>query len=200
MHRFKKYSDIKFNNIAVDRNLLDCYINNKKDVYLSNEIIKETTNYILYKENFTKVYVMHFKKLFIIHFKKSDEYFKEFEYLYNDSFYHFKVYETKSHYHVFCISKYLTNFTPLFISNFLKANECDYKYSLLHNVYDSFLIVNNGVKGLSNLHENLNDRYVFYKYLGKGNVVNNIEFDLNEIIKIINKNFMTFLPPHYMNI
>lgn len=200
MYRFIKYSKIKFNEILVDKDLLDTCIKKSKDSYLSNMIIKNTTNYTLYKENYTKAYIMTFKNILIIHLKKSDNTFKDFEYLYNDSFYLFKVYETKTHYHIFCISKYSHNFSSLFTINFLTANDCDYKYSILYNIYNSFLVVNTGVNTFTNIHETTSDKYIFCKYLGKGSPVQSIEFSLNEIIKLINQNYMTYLPPHYMNI
>lgn len=161
---------------------------------VSNIIVKKHDCYILYKELNTHTYIMSFTNDFILlHFNKNCYSLKDFEYMYSNTNLLFKIFETEFHYHVFCISQYNIKNKQETL-NFMTQTDCNYKFTSLQNIYNSFIIIN------KNINNSNDDKYSFVKYVGSPESRNNeIERQIDTCIKIANE-YIKFLPYNYLNL
>lgn len=168
---------------------------------LKNKNIKKSFDFDLIKEDLLKTYILAFKNVIIIHLEENE--YRDFLYLYkNSELYTFDIYSTINYknvviYHIFCTNKYLDEKKDY--HDFLNGNECEYKYQCLTKIYGPCLIVNRRYN-LLEFQEKLNSKYLFVKTIGKGVFNPKIKFLLNQMIIIINKYYINYLPVNYLNV
>jgi len=168
---------------------------------LKNENIKESFDFDLIKEDLLKTYILSFKNVIIIHLEQNE--YRDFLYLYkNSELYTFDIYTTVNYkditiYHIFCTNKYLNEKNDYI--EFLDGNECEYKYQCLTKIYGPCLVVNRRYN-LLEYQEKLNAKYIFNKTIGKGIFNPKIKSLLNQMIIIINKYYINYLPVNYLNV
>jgi hypothetical protein len=158
---------------------------------INNTFIKQSKNFDIIKDNILGTYYMKFNNLMIIHL--NEDLLTEFTYLYNNSPYLFHIYETISKkiktYHIICVSNILDEK----FRTFLYGNECLYKWYILTELYGSCLIINRYYNQQSTI-------YKFIKPIGKGTVNNNIKYNLQILMNVINNNYLKYLPTHFLKI
>lgn len=164
-----------------------------------NLIIKENTDYTIYKEKSTGVYILSIPKLLVIQYKYTRN-LEDFLLLYADSNLSFDIYKNCNYYYIVCVSKYKDTFN---YKLWLTANDSNYKYTLLTNIYNSFFVINKPwylkKKNFTRpkIYKKPQNSYTFYKSVGNGIINNKIRNELKMFIKMINE--MQFLPCHYLN-
>lgn len=175
------------------------------DNYMNNLIIKQNNNYELVKETILEPYILKLYDILLIHVTK--DVIKEFEFLYKKSNKHvFDIYETSQPhmrddkyikmYHIFCVSKKISN--EINYMSFLKTNDSDKKYSCLSLFYGPCLIVNRRFD-ITSEHDRYNSKYKYVKSIGRGEVDNSIRSFIKLMIKMSNE-YQNMLPPHYLKI
>jgi hypothetical protein len=180
------------NNVVIVKKYLNLKINKRlvssQELVIKNNVIKKHIDYIIYKEISSDVYILSIPKLLVIQYKYTKN-IEDVLLLYAESDLYFDIYKNDNYYYVVCVSKYKD--IPFDYNLWLKANDANYKYILLTDIYNSFLIINKTWYSKSNI-------YTFYKSVGNGIINNEIKNKLQLFIKIINE--MQYLPSHYLNI
>jgi len=214
----KKYNKLKYlyiNSILINNDNLYSFNTNiflqrifNLDPYklVNNVLIKSNeSNWKIIKDSYSSAYFLTFDNLLILHIDKSKSSLNDFEFLYNNSNeYVFKMYETNNYYHIFCISKYID--LSLDCNNywsFLISNDSNLKYFMLSSIYRSFLIINKGIVDHIENIKNFNlqsIKYKFVKYIGQGNINNDIENTINSLINIVNNYYLKYTPIHFLSI
>jgi hypothetical protein len=181
---------------------------NNQDIY-EDIVIKSNNyngyNYELIKEISLEPYIFKLNDILLIHIKGN--LIDDFEFLYKKSQkYVFDIYETTlpnlkeesniKMYHVFCISKKLTNNVKYM--SFLRANDCDKKYYCLSLFYGPCLIVNKRFD-ITCEQDKYQSKYKYLKTIGKGKIDNSIRTFIKFIIDMTNE-YQKMLPPHYLKI
>ena len=176
-------------NCSVDKYTIK-YIINNLDNFVLNKLIKFKSNKLfdIMKEEYLGGYMLCIHNICVIHFDNL-LLLNDFENLYNDSDYLFRVYFRNNMYHIICVSKYNTE---SFSVNFLNGNECNIKYEILYNIYGNILIMNRKYNEKST-------KYVFVKIIRNGKSNIKLESKLDCIISTIN-NVGDKLPVHYMRL
>lgn len=173
--------------------------------YIVDLTIKEFDNYTLIKEQSLEAYLLCLNDIIVIHM--SQDYIKDFEFLYKKSSdYVFDIYKTsssdlkteeiKNMYHIFCISKKLT--VDMDLISYLQANDSDKTYTYISLFYGPCILVNKRFDMTSNS-DKYNAKYKFIKTIGKGIINDNIRNLVKQAISIANTLQKT-LPPHYLKI
>lgn len=199
-HLFDFCVDEPISNTSADD--ADCVL---IDDYINNTTIKSTNEYELVKETILEPYILKLPDILLIHVTK--DVIKEFEFLYKKSNKHvFDIYETSqphmkddTHikmYHIFCVSKKLSN--ELNYMSFLKTNDSDKKYSCLSLFYGPCLIVNRRFD-ITCEHDKYKSKYKYIKTIGRGDVDNTLRSFIKLIINMTNE-YQKMLPPHYLKI
>lgn len=166
------------------------YVINNLDDFVSNKLIKFKSNKLfdIIKEEYLGGYILCVHNICIIHFDNL-LLLNDFEDLYKNTDYLFRVYFRNDQYHVICVSKYTCMSG---IINFLNGNECNIKYVMLYHIYGNILVMNRKCDEKST-------RYVFVKMIGNGKSNIKLERELDCIISTINM-IGDNLPVHYMAI
>jgi hypothetical protein len=188
---------LKQSTLKINRYIKDKVAEDSPNNIVSNLIVKSEDNYSIIREENSRAYIMSLPNLIIVGMcKKKKSCIEDFEMLYgNSKEYLFDVYETERYYHIICLSKYSQHLT---LERWLYANEADPKYMNLFDMYGPFLIMNKSWF-VSLSQTQYQTKYTFVKTIGSGIKINEISKLVEHAIKLINNQYMKFLPTHYLS-